>query len=123
MLILAMGFFSVTAILGYNFYRKYNSRLHIHTFSKRYSRIADYQGPPVTLHFDYLQEVGNTYESVNAQVDEIYHYGADYFLKGFLESGKGSCIYKRNRIVNLKIDAKGPELNTFVNLLSIPDPQ
>ena len=41
MLILAMGFFSVTAILGYNFYRKYNSRLHIHTFSKQYSRIAE----------------------------------------------------------------------------------
>ncbi|GEM_PF-2690265 len=117
MLMLVVGFTSVCFLLGFSFYRKYQSRLSVDSLSKRYSRIADYCGRPVRLQFDYRQEGTERWESVDANVDEIYHYGTDYFLKGHASAGKRGLIYKRNRITNLRIDARGHELRSLVDLL------
>jgi hypothetical protein len=117
MLMLAVGFGSVSFLLSFSFYRKYQARLSVDSLSKRYSRIADYCGRPVHLNFDYRLEGSESWEPVEADVDEIYHYGDDYFLKGYIGSGKRGRIYKRSRISNLKIDARGQELRSLENLL------
>ncbi len=117
MLMLVFGFALVSFLLGFSFYRKYQTRLSIDSLSKRYARIADYNGRPVHLQFDYRQEGSERWESVDANVEEIYHYGDDYFLKGHASAGKRGLIYKRNRITNLRIDARGQELRSLEGLL------
>lgn len=118
MLMLVVGFASLSFLLGFSFYRKYQTRLGIDSLSKRYSRIADYCGRPIHLQFDYRQEGSERWESVDANVEEIYHYGDDYFLKGHAAAGKRGLIYKRSRITNLRIDARGQELRSLEGLFA-----
>lgn len=117
MLILTIGFSSVSLLLGLNFFRKYASRLSAHNGGNRYSRIADYHGRPIHLHFDYQLEDGKHWEAVETEVDEIFHYGPDYFLRGNAPNHKSARLYQRNRIANLKMDGQGPEIKVVKNLL------
>lgn len=117
MLIWTLGFSSISLVLGINFFRKYTARLNTHSHPRTYSRIADYHGRPIPLRFDYRLEDGRLWESVDTEVDEIFHYGKDYFLRGNAPTSKSGRIFNRSRIANLKIDAKGPELKSFEHLL------
>jgi hypothetical protein len=117
MLMWTLAFFSVSILLGFSFYRKYRARLNVDSLSKRYSRIGDYIGRPIHLNFDYRPEGSAGWESVDADVDEIYHYGNDYFLKGYAGAGRRGRVFKRSRMINLRIEAHGSELQSIEGLL------
>jgi hypothetical protein len=118
MLVMAIGFTSVSVILSYNFFRKYRAQLQGEVMSKRYSRIADYYGQPMRVQFDYLQEGSETWSHINVNVSEIYHYGKDYFLKGTAGKGIPGRSYKHSRMLNLKIEEVGYQMQAFERLLN-----
>ena len=114
---LALAFASFSVFLALGFMRKYQARLELEAANlARYNRIADYYGRSIPLAFDY--DTGNTLlpEFVEADVDEIYHYGRDYFLKGRSRDGKRSQIYKWSRIANPRIRYDGRSLGSLEQL-------
>ncbi len=117
MLLLAFTFASFSLFLALGFQRKYRARLELEAANlARYNRIADYYGRPISLAFDY--NTGGTLlpEFVEADVDEIYHYGRDYFLKGRSPDGKRSQIYKWSRIANPRVRYDGRSLGSLEQL-------
>jgi hypothetical protein len=109
MFLLALAFASVSLILGFSFYRKYKARLHLENMNTmRYSRVADYYGRPILLAFDYRSDTSGSLSRVEADVDEIYHYGRDYFLKGYSPDRKRCQIFKWSRISNPRVRFDGP---------------
>lgn len=111
---LAFGFTGFSAAL--NFYRKYQARLRIGPSAQAYARIADYKGAHLSLAFEYLGEDGRRLP-VLADVDEIYHYGPDYFLRGVLASDCQDRVFKWNRIANLRHRKNGRALGSVDALL------
>jgi hypothetical protein len=119
MLMLASTFAFLSVILGRGFYRKYRSRLRIQSQNTlRYNRIADYFGRPILLSFEYRFHAGEQASPVEADVDEIYHYGNDYFLKGQSPDGKRCHIYKWSRIANPRVRFDGRNLESLEQLFS-----
>ena len=119
MLLLASTFAFLSVILGRGFYRKYRSRLRIQSQNTlRYNRIADYFGRPIQLAFEYRFDSGEAASIVEADIDEIYHYGNDYFLKGYSPGGKRCQIYKWSRIANPCARIDGRNLQSLEQLFS-----
>ena len=119
MIMLASTFTFLSVILGHGFYRKYRSRLRIQSQNTmRYNRIADYFGRPILLAFEYRFNAGEPASIVEADVDEIYHYGDDYFLKGHSPDGKHCRIYKWSRIANTRVRIDGRNLASLEQLFS-----
>jgi hypothetical protein len=118
MLILAVGFSSVCSLLGYLFYRKY--QVHLSTdFNAltQYARIEDYHGRPIRLAFLYLSDEGQEWLTVQADVDEIYHYGRDYFLKGYVGPDPRCRIFKWSRISQFTLRTNGRNLHSLEELI------
>ena len=106
---LATAFASISLILGFSFYRKYQARLHLEALNTmRYSRVADYYGRPILLEFDYRFDHSESPSRVEADIEEIYHYGRDYFLKGHSPDRKHCRIFKWIRISNPRVRYDGP---------------
>lgn len=116
MLLIACGFAALSALLTLGFFRKYRERLEHETHSTaRYHRIADYYGRPIQLSFEYRSDEG-LQDTVETDVDEIYHYGRDYFLKGRSPEGKRSLIYKWGRIANPRVRFDGRTVESLEQL-------
>ncbi|HKP98523.1 MAG TPA: hypothetical protein VJ385_22525 [Fibrobacteria bacterium] len=114
MLTLTITFAAFCLILGLSFYRKYEARLRSEAQNTlRYSRIADYFGRPILLTFEYRLYENQAPSLMEADVDEIYHYGRDYFLKGYSPDGKRCRIYKWSRISNPRIRYDGRYLDSL----------
>jgi hypothetical protein len=114
MLILMLAFSGLSLFLGFGFYRKYEARLRSESLNTmRYSRIADYYGSPILLAFEYRLNAAEAPASVEADVDEIYHYGRDYFLKGYPRDRKHCQIFKWSRISNPRIRYDGRNLESL----------
>jgi hypothetical protein len=119
MLTLALAFAVLSILLGNGFYRKYQSRLRSQSqTAMRYNRIADYYGRPIQLAFEYRFEAAHAPSVVEADVDEIYHYGNDYFLKGHSADGKRCQIYKWSRIANPRVRFSGRSLESLEQLFA-----
>jgi hypothetical protein len=117
MMMMAIGFTALSAILVREFYRKYRNRLGVETAAGlRYDRIADYFCRPIPLAFEYRCGETGTASLVEADVEEIFHYGRDYFLKARSSGGKHSRIYQWNRIANLRIRSVGRPLDSLEQL-------
>jgi len=96
MLTLAFAFAALSLLLAGSFFRKYQHRVRMETLNAlRYHRIADYLGRPIPLAFEYRPD-GGPATRMDVDVDEIYHYGRDYFLKGHTPEGKRSQVFKWN---------------------------
>lgn len=119
MLMLASTFAFLSVILGHGFYRKYRSRLRIQSQNTmRYNRVADYFGRPIPLAFEYRVQANEKASVVEADIDEIYHYGNDYFLKGQSPDGKRYRVYKWSRIANPRLRFGGSNLESLEQLFS-----
>lgn len=117
MTMMALGFTGVCAALSLNFYRKYRVRLGAGGPIREYHRVADYQGVPLALSFEYKSEDGDSWTPIEVDVDEIYHYGADYFMRGYgLPDRKGN-IFKLNRIARMRRRSDGRSLDSVQALL------
>ena len=117
MLTLALCFASLSVFLALGFVRKYQARLELESANlARYNRIADYYGRPIMLAFEYRTGATLLPDIVEADVDEIYHYGRDYFLKGRSPDGKRSQIYKWSRIANPRVRYDGRSLESLEQL-------
>jgi hypothetical protein len=117
MLLIAFGFASLSAFLSLGFFRKYQARLRLESLSTtRYHRIADYYGRPILLAFEYRSGETDPLAIVEADIDEIYHYGRDYFLKGRSPDGKRCQIYKWSRIANPRVRFDGRNLESLEQL-------
>lgn len=117
MTMMALGFTGVCAALSLNFYRKYRLRLGTGGAVREYSRVADYHGVPLALSFEYQSEDGDSWTPFEVDVDEIYHYGADYFMRGYgLPDRKGN-IFKLNRIARMRRRSDGRRLDSVEALL------
>jgi hypothetical protein len=117
MLILAIAFFSLGLISAFSFYKKYEARLRFESVNAmRYSRIADYYGRPILLAFEYRLNETDAPALVEADVDEIYHYGRDYFLKGRSPDRKRSQIFKWSRVSNPRVRYDGRNLVSLEEL-------
>lgn len=115
---MAVGFAGLCLGLSLNFYRKYRSRLYVGGPILQYSRIADYHGVPLPLAFEYRSEDDHRYW-IEVDVEEIYHYGQDYFLRGFGVPDRKGNIYKWNRVAHLKIRSNGRTLDSVAALLGV----
>jgi hypothetical protein len=118
---MALGFAGVGAALSLNFYRKYQARLQVGDRMLRYARVADYSGIPLRLAFEYLGDEDALPVTVEVDVHEIYHYGPDYFLRGFGPDGRRGLIFKWNRIQNLRLRATGRNLGSVSALLGVAE--
>jgi hypothetical protein len=95
---LVLAFIGLSLLLAWSFFRKYQHRVRLETLDAlRYHRIADYLGRPIPLAFEY-RPAGSPAMRVDLDVEEIYHYGRDYFLKGRAPEGKRSLIFKWDRV-------------------------
>lgn len=120
MLLLSLAFAFLSLMLGRSFYLKYQTRLRLQSQNTmRYNRIADYYGRPILLTFDYSFGAAEAPTKVEADVDEIYHYGNDYFLKGRSPDRKRPRIYKWNRISNPRVRVDGGNLESLEQLFTI----
>jgi hypothetical protein len=117
MAMMALGFAGVSAALSVNFYRKYQARLLVGEHVFHYARVADYNGIPLRVSFEYQGEDGSGMSTVEVDVHEIYHYGPDYFLRGFGLDGRKGHIFKWNRIQSLRIRGEGRTLDSVNALL------
>lgn len=116
MLLLASGFAATGAFLALGFFRKYRERLDLEALSlARYHRIADYYGRAIPLAFEYRGADGLAV-TVEADVDEIYHYGCDYFLKGRSPDGRRSLVYKWNRVERPRVRFDGRAVDSLEQL-------
>jgi hypothetical protein len=120
MLMLSSAFAFLSLILGRSFYRKYQTRLRLQSQNTmRYNRIADYYGRPILLAFEYSFGAADAPATVEADVDEIYHYGNDYFLKGHSSDRKQRRIYKWSRVSNPRVRFDGRSLESLEQLFTI----
>jgi len=116
MLTLAFAFAVLGPLLAWSFYRKYQNRVRLETLNAlRYHRIADYLGRPISLTFEYRHSAGQAAQ-VELEVDEIYHYGRDYFLKGRAPNGKRSLVYKWDRVFRPRVRHDHRELASLDEL-------
>lgn len=114
MLFLSLAFAALSLLLGISFHRKYRARVRSCSLdTARYRRIGDYYGTPILLAFHYRSEGASTPSLVEANVDEIYHYGRDYFLKGHAPDGKRSQVFKWSRISNPRVRYDGRSLESL----------
>ena len=122
MLLLAIPFSLLSVILGYSFYRKYQARLRSASQnSARYKRIGDYYGTPILLAFEYRFHSVETPAPLEVDVEEIFHYGNDYFLKGHSSDRKCCQIFKWSRIEHPRIRFDGRNLESLEQLFSAAD--
>jgi hypothetical protein len=113
MLNLALPFAALGLFLAWSFFRKYQERVHLETLSAlRYHRIADYMGRPIPLAFEYRPEGGQA-QGIDLDVEEIYHYGRDYFLKGRAPGGKRSLVFKWDRVSRPRVRHEGRDLGSL----------
>lgn len=117
MTLMALGFSGASAGLFLNFYRKYKARLHAGGSVRQYARIADYRGVPLPLAFRYRAEEGGAPITLEVDVDEIYHYGPDYFIRGFGVPDRKGNTFKGSRISNLRFRTDGRNLESVEALL------
>jgi hypothetical protein len=116
MISLTIPFGAISLLLGWSFFRKYQERVRRETLDVlRYLRIADYLGHPIPLAFEYRPEDGPPHP-LEVDVDEIYHYGRDYFLKGRIPGGKRRLIYKWDRVSRPKVGREGRDLGSLDEL-------
>jgi hypothetical protein len=116
MLSLTFPFGALSLLLGWSFFRKYQERVRLETLdAMRYCRIADYLGHPIPMAFEYRPEDGPA-QAVEVDVDEIYHYGRDYFLKGRIAGAKRSLIYKWDRVSRPRVRREGRDLGSLDEL-------
>ncbi len=116
MITLALFFAARGLSLGWSFFRKYQARVRLETLNAlRYHRIADYLGRPIPLDFGYRSE-GGADVHVEAEVEEIFHYGKDYFLKARGLGGKRSSVYKWERISRPRVRPAGRDLGSLDEL-------
>jgi hypothetical protein len=121
MLLTACGFAALSALLALGFFRKYRDRLgHEAQSLARYHRIADYYGRAIPLAFEYRAGEGGP-ETIEADVDEIYHYGRDYFLKGRSPDGKRSQVYKWSRVSQPRVRFDGRTVESLEQLFHDAD--
>lgn len=113
----ALGFMGICAGLSLNFYRKYQARLRVGSHFHQYARIADYAGVPLPLAFDYRNEESAGWSKVEVDVYEIYHYGSDYFMRGYGVPDRKGRIFNWNRIANLSLRSNGRSLESVDALL------
>lgn len=117
MMMMAMGFSALSLILVQAFYRKYQDRLRQEASDAlRYNRIADYYCRPIPLAFEYRYGEDGAGTTVEADVDEIFHYGRDYFLKGISPDGRHCHIYNWSRIINPRVRSVGRTLRSLEQL-------
>lgn len=117
MTLMALGFTGASAGLLFNFYRKYRARLDVGEAVRQYHRIADYHGVPLALAFQYRTEEGGACIRLEVDVDEIYHYGPDYFMRGFGVPDRKGHIFKGNRITDLHFRSDGRNVDSVEALL------
>jgi hypothetical protein len=117
MTLMALGFTGASAGLFLNFYRKYQARLHAGGSVRQYSRIADYRGVPLPLAFQYRAAEGEAPIPLEVDVDEIYHYGPDYFIRGFGVPDRKGNTFKGSRISDLRFRSDGRNLESVEALL------
>jgi len=116
MMTLTLIFAAMGLILAGSFFRKYQNRVRAETLdSLRYHRIADYLGRPIPLAFEYRHDDGPA-TRVDIDVDEIYHYGRDYFLKGHTPQGKRSQVFKWDRITRPRVRHGNRDLSSLEEL-------
>ncbi|MDB5106495.1 MAG: hypothetical protein JWP91_4184 [Fibrobacteres bacterium] len=119
---LALPFSFLSLLLGFSFYRKYQARLDSASMNTmRYKRIGDYYGCPILLAFEYRFNADESPTLVEADVDEIYHYGNDYFLRGHSPDRKRCQIYKWGRIANPRIRFDGRNLESLEQLFTVAE--
>lgn len=107
----------VCGVMSFNFYRKYRLRLHFGATTGQYSRIADYTGIPLPLAFEYRSEEGGRWFPVEVDVEEIYHYGSEYFMRGSDAVARKGNIFKWNRVAKLRFRSSGRSLDSVEALL------
>lgn len=117
MTLMALGFTGASAGLFLNFYRKYKARLDVGEGIRQYARIADYRGVPLPLTFQYRAEDGGAWTRLEVDVDEIYHYGPDYFLRGLGLPDRKGHTFKGSRIMDLQFRSGGRNLESVEALL------
>jgi hypothetical protein len=116
MLSLTLPFGALSLLLGWSFFRKYQERVRLETLDAlRYHRIADYLGHPIPMAFEYRSDDGPPHP-MELDVDEIYHYGRDYFLKGRIPGAKRSLIYKWDRVSRPRVRREGRDLGSLEEL-------
>ena len=126
MLVMASGFIAVCILLSISFYRRYRSHLGANSPAGceptlqdtpgQYARIEDYHGLPIALAFDYLDDE-NAWSYARVDVDEIYHYGRDYFLKGRNSQDRRCRIFKWSKIANVALRSGGRNLRFVQDLM------
>jgi hypothetical protein len=116
MALMALGFTGASAGLLLNFYRKYRARLQ-GGWMRQYARIADYRGVPLPLAFLYRAEEGGAPVRLEVDVEEIYHYGQDYFIRGFRVPDRKGHTFKGSRITGLRFRSDGRNLDSVEALL------
>lgn len=122
MLFLVIGFSLLGLLAGLSFYRKYEARLRSEAVNAmRYSRIGDYYGRPIQLAFEYRANGAGAPFLVEADVDEIYHYGRDYFLKGRSPDRKRILVFKWSRISNPRVRFDGRNVVSLEELFLASD--
>jgi hypothetical protein len=116
---MALGSAGVCAALTLSFYRKYQARLRFGgpIFLHPFARVADYHGVPLPLAFRYLSEEGGAWTEVEVDVDEIYHYGPNYFMRGFGVPDRKGQVFKSHRIAHLRVRSDGRSLGSVEALL------
>jgi hypothetical protein len=116
---MALGSAGMCAFLALSFYRKYQDRVRIGgpAFLHHYARVADYRGVPLPLAFRYLSEGAESWTEVEADVDEIFHYGSDYFMRGFGVADRRGLVFKSHRIAGLRVRSDGRSLASVQALL------
>ena len=108
MLLLSPAFAAISIMLALGFYRKYEQRLRSGDLdATRYSRIGDYYGRPILLAFEYRPATSETPSNVEVDVDEIYHYGRDYYLKGHSPDRKRRQVFKWSRVSHPRVRHDG----------------
>jgi hypothetical protein len=116
MISLTLPFGVLSLLLAWSFFRKYQDRVRLETLDAlRYHRVADYLGHPIPLAFEYRSDEGPA-RPIEVDVDEIYHYGRDYFLKGRMPGAKRSQIFKWDRVTRPKVRREGRDLGSLDEL-------
>ena len=116
MLMLVLGFSSLCVILGHLFYRKYRLHLHSSSFAPaRYSRVGDYYGRSFPMVCECLSKQGKPMR-IEVDVEEIYHYGPDYFLKGYSGPDRRRQVLKLNRVSRISVQWNGLSLQSLDEL-------
>lgn len=117
--LMALGSAGMCAFLALSFYRKYQDRVRFGgpAFLHHHDRVADYYGVPLPLAFRYRTEEADAWTEVEVDVDEIYHYGPNYFMRGFGVPDRKGHVFKSHRISGLRVRSDGRNLESVQALL------